>query len=109
MAPEQLAGEVGAIGPATDVHALGLILYELLTGWLPFRAATLWEMMAQVLREPPQPPGQLRADLPPDLEAVCLRCLAKKPADRYSSAAALADDLDRFLAGRPQPGPEGAR
>jgi serine/threonine protein kinase len=101
MAPEQLAGNSAAIGPATDVYALGLILYELLTGLLPFRAATLWEMMAQVLREEPQPPGELRTDVPPDLGAICLRCLAKRPDQRYPSAGALADDLDRFLAGEP--------
>jgi serine/threonine-protein kinase len=101
MAPEQISGESKAIGPATDVYALGLIMYELLTGMLPFRAPTLWEMMAQVLREPPQPPHELRADLPSDLEKICLCCLEKQPARRYPSAAALADDLDCFLAGKP--------
>jgi serine/threonine protein kinase len=101
MAPEQLAGNSAAIGPATDVYALGLILYEHLTGLLPFRSATLWEVMGQVLRDPPQPPGELRADLPPDLGAICLRCLAKRPEQRYPSAGALADDLDCFLAGKP--------
>jgi serine/threonine-protein kinase len=101
MAPEQLSGDTAAVGPATDVYALGLMLYELVTGWLPFRAPTLWELMAQVLNEAPQPPRELRADLPPDLEKICLTCLQKKPAQRYASAGALAEDLGRFLAGQP--------
>jgi serine/threonine protein kinase len=105
MAPEQLSGNTAAIGPATDVYALGLILYELLTGWLPFRAATLWEMMAQVLHEPPQPPQEIRPDVPRELGTICLGCLAKKPEQRYPSAGALADDLDRFLACTPVSGP----
>jgi eukaryotic-like serine/threonine-protein kinase len=101
MAPEQLSGNTAAIGPATDVYALGLILYELLTGWLPFRAATLWEMLNQVLHETPQPPRELRADVAPDLDMICRRCLLKKPEQRYRSAGVLADDLDRFLVGEP--------
>src|SRR5262249_43225321 len=105
MAPEQLSGDTGAVGPPTDVYALGLILFELLPGWLPFRAATLWEMMAQVLREQPQPLRELRPDVPLDLEWICLYCLAKRPGQRYASAAALAEDLDRFLAGTPLSGP----
>jgi serine/threonine protein kinase len=105
MAPEQLAGNTQAVGPATDVHALGLLLYELLTGWLPYRAVTLWEMMAQVLHEPPQRPSELRADLPSDLEAVCLRCLAKEPKQRYPTAGALAEALDALLAGGEPPTP----
>jgi serine/threonine protein kinase len=99
MAPEQLSGDTAAIGPATDVYALGLILYELLTGRLPFRAPTLWEVLAQVLHEPPQPPREVRPDTPPDLETICLRCLAKKPEQRYAGASILAEQLDRFLAG----------
>jgi serine/threonine protein kinase len=101
LAPEQLLGNTKAIGPATDVHALGLILYELLTGWLPYRAVTLWEMMAQVANEPPQPPRALRADLPADLETICLHCLAKQPEQRYPHAGILAEELDHFLAGKP--------
>jgi eukaryotic-like serine/threonine-protein kinase len=99
LAPEQLAGETGAIGPPVDVYALGLLLYELLTQRLPFRGAALWELFHQVLHEPPLPPRKLRADVPVALDCVCLRCLAKKPTQRYPSAGALADDLDRFLAG----------
>jgi serine/threonine protein kinase len=101
MAPEQLSGNTKSVGPAADVYALGLILYESLTGVLPFRAITLMDMMVQVLHESPEPPRQRRPDVPPDLEAICLRCLAKQPAGRYASAGALADDLERFLAGEP--------
>jgi len=96
MAPEQLAGDTAAVGPATDIYALGLILYELLTGWLPFRAVTLWEMMAQVLREPPEPPSRVRPDVTPGLDAICLRCLAKEPKQRYPSAGELARELERY-------------
>jgi serine/threonine protein kinase len=71
-------------------------LYELLTGYLPYRAATLWELTAQVLREPPPPPHDFRADIPPELEAICLRCLAKKPEQRYRGAGSLAEELDRL-------------
>lgn len=101
MAPEQLEGDVGAMGPATDQYALGLILYEALTAWLPFRAVTLWEMMVQVRKQPPALPSQVRSVVPPELDAICLRCLAKKPEDRYPSAGELAKDLRRYLAGVP--------
>jgi serine/threonine protein kinase len=101
MAPEQVSGEGSPVGPATDVYALGLVLYELLTGNTPFTAPTLWEMLAEIMRTPPGPPSQVRPRVPPELDAVCLRCLEKEPARRYPSAGALADDLDHFLAGRP--------
>jgi serine/threonine protein kinase len=107
MAPEHLAGDTAAIGPATDVYALGLILYELLTGWAPFRAATLWEMLGQVQREPPESPRLARPDTPAALEVICLGCLAKRPEERYPSAQALADELDLFLAGEPLRWPDG--
>jgi serine/threonine protein kinase len=99
MAPEQLSGNISAIGPATDLYALGLILYQTLTGWLPFRGATLWELLAEVQRKDPALPSQFRLEVPPDLDAICLRCLAKEPNQRYPTAAELAKDLRQFLAG----------
>jgi serine/threonine protein kinase len=96
MAPEQTYGS-SEVGPAADLHALGAILYELLTGQPPFQGESAMEIMAQVATQPPLPPSRLAHAVPPDLEAICLKCLAKKPEQRYASAAALADDLHRFL------------
>ena len=101
MSPEQARGEIRRIGPATDIHALGAILYELLAGRRPFEGGTLAEMLMQVREYQPEPPSRWRPGLPRDLDAICLKCLEKEPERRYSTAAALADDLERFLAGKP--------
>lgn len=96
MPPEQVAGRVG---PACDVYGLGVILYELLTGRVPFRGRTIIDLFEQVLHAEPDPPRRENPGVPPDLELICLRCLEKDPARRYPTARELADDLRRFLGG----------
>jgi serine/threonine protein kinase len=101
MAPEQATGKTKEVGPATDVYALGAILYELLAGRPPFKGESFLDTLELVRTAPPPPPHTLRADVPAELEAICLKCLAKAPADRYTTVAALAEDLQRFLGDQP--------
>lgn len=101
MAPEQAAGHVRQIGPQSDVYALGAILYELLTGRVPFVGVAFVEVIEQVRFHEPVSPRSLQPRLSRDLDTICLKCLQKEPARRYATAAALADDLKRFLEGRP--------
>jgi WD40 repeat protein len=101
MAPEQVDPSLGAIGPATDIHALGLLLDRLLTG-RPLRGGgTDTEVYRQVLLDEPVPADRVVRGVPRDLAAVAAKCLARRPADRYATAAELAADIDRWLDGRP--------
>ena len=99
MAPEQAIGNNRAIGPTTDVYGLGAILYELLTARPPFVGELPLAVLHQVIHNSVVSPRQLNPAVPVELETICLKCLEKQPSQRYASAAELADDLDRYLAG----------
>lgn len=101
MAPEQASGKISLIGPATDVHALGAMLYEMLTGRPPYGKTTLLDTLEQVRSHDAMPARQVEQSVPRDLEVICQKCLRKIPGERYASAQELADDLRRFLDGDP--------
>jgi serine/threonine protein kinase len=102
MPPEQIEGDLARIGPGCDIYALGVILYELLTGTVPFHG-DLVAIATQVVADAPTPPSRHRPGLDPRLDAICLKALAKKPEDRWPSMAAFADALDEVMRG-PVPG-----
>jgi WD40 repeat protein len=101
MAPEQADRGHGEVGPAADIYSLGVILHEVLTGQPLFRGDNLLSTLRRSALEDPLAPSKLRSGIPADLDAICLKCLEKKPEERYRSASELADDLRRFQEGRP--------
>ena len=101
MAPEQAEGRLDQLGPASDVHGLGAILFEILTGRPPFKGKDPTAVLRQVIHEPPPRPGSLEKGVPRALEAICEKALAKKPSDRYGSASELANEVQRWLADEP--------
>ena len=100
MAPEQATGRKGTVTKAADIHGLGAVLYAILTGRAPFQGETPLETLQQVQERVPEPPSAVRQFIDRDLETICLKCLEKEPGRRYASALAVAEDLERWRAGR---------
>ena len=101
MAPEQALLESHPLSASTDIYGLGAVLYECLIGRAPFIGIDAQKVLERVVTETPVAPSTLRRDVPADLEAICLKCLEKNPAQRYATARELADDLGRFIDNRP--------
>ncbi len=101
MSPEQASGRTKFVGPPSDIYALGIILYECLTGRTPFTGIDSIAVLHQVMNDSPKSPRSVVKEIPRDLELICLKCLEKLPGDRYITAEALAEDLGRYLAGKP--------
>jgi serine/threonine protein kinase len=101
MAPETIRNEIGKVGPAVDVFSIGVVMYRLLNGKMPFDGINPISLGIQVLYHEPQSIRSIRYEVPEQLEAICLKCLSKEPDERYPDAIALRADLDRFVKGKP--------
>ncbi len=105
MAPEQARGDTKLVGRASDVYALGVMLYECVSGTVPFQGRDPWSVIQQVVNAAPEPVTNRCPGAPRELDLICRKCLEKAPAERYASAAELADDLERYLRGDALMGP----